>query len=230
MTGAEIALAALLLLGAALNWYAAWTLKLKLYFATKPAVLVILIALYIVWAGAPPPALPFLIGFGFSLLGDIFLIPRSPRWFLAGLSAFFFAHLAYIHGFTAAPAPILPTALIGACAGALLAVLSAYILRKTRSKPELKPMRRVFLPYAPVLVIMAASAVLCFFRSGWPLQAAALSAIGALLFLISDFMHAADRLGKRIPRVKFWIIATYHIGQMLIALGTAQWALHVSAV
>ena len=91
-------------------------------------------------------------------------------------------------------------------------------------------MRRVFLPYAPVLVIMAASAVLCFFRSGWPLQAAALSAIGALLFLISDFMHAADRLGKRIPRVKFWIIATYHIGQMLIALGTAQWALHVSAV
>jgi uncharacterized membrane protein YhhN len=49
-------------------------------------------------------------------------------------------------------------------------------------------------------------------------------ASGGLLFFISDLLHGADRLGKRIPHAKFWIIATYHLGQFLIVLGAAQWA------
>jgi len=229
MTGATDVLVPVLLLCAALNWYAAWVLKLKLYYATKPFVLIFIIALFIAWTGALPLALPFLLGLGLSLLGDIFLIPRSPRWFAAGLVAFFFAHLAYIYGFTAAPAPLLPTVLIGAGALALLAMLSAYVLQKTGDKPAFKPMRKAFLPYALVLVLMAASAVLCLFRPDWPLGAAVMSAVGALLFLFSDFLIAAERLGKPIPRVRFWIIATYHIGQLLIALGAAQWVWHVSS-
>lgn len=212
-----------LLLCAAVNWYAAWVLKMKLYYATKPIVLVFTIALFIVWAGASPLSLPFCIGLGLSLLGDIFLIPRSQRWFLAGLLVFFLAHLAYIYGFTASPAPLLPTVIISAVACVVLAMISAYVIRKTDNKPELKPMRRVYLPYALVLVLMTASASLSFFRADWPTRAAAMSAFGALLFLSSDLLHAADRLGKRIPHAKFWIIASYHLGQFLIVLGAARW-------
>jgi len=218
-----------LLISAGLNWYAAWKLKLKLYYITKPMVMLLILALFLSWVGVLAPALPFLIGLGLSLLGDIFLIPRSRGWFFAGLVTFFFAHLAYIHGFNAAPAPLRPTVLVSAGAFAVLAILSAYVIRKTGNKPELKPMRRIYLPYGLVLVVMTASALLCLFRFDWPLRAAAISAFGAVLFLFSDAMHAADRLGKRIPRVKFWIIATYHIGQLLIALGAAQWVLHRSS-
>lgn len=57
-----------------------------------------------------------------------------------------------------------------------------------------------------------------------PLPAAGMCAFGGLLFLISDTMHAADRMGKHIPRVKFWIIVTYHVAQFLIALSAARWA------
>lgn len=223
MSAAPFVLVPLLVLSAALNWYAAWTQKLKLYYATKPVVLVILIALFIAWTGAQPPAVPFLIGLGLSLLGDIFLIPRSQSWFLAGLAAFFLVHLFYILGFNAAPFPLLPTALITGAAVLLVIILSAYTIRKTGKKPELRPMRRVYLPYAAVLVVMAASGALCLFRPTWPLPAASMCAIGGLLFLISDLLHAEDRLGKRIPRAKFWIIATYHLGQFLIVLGAAQW-------
>ena len=75
-------------LSAGLNWYGAWAQKLRLYYATKPIVLLLLIALFILWGGTLPSALPFLLGLGFSLLGDICLIPRSQTWFLAGLVAF----------------------------------------------------------------------------------------------------------------------------------------------
>ena len=224
MSAAAYVLLPALAVSAALNWYAAWTQKLRLYYATKPVVLVILIALFIAWTRAQPPAVPFLIGLGLSLLGDIFLIPRSQRWFLAGLIAFFLAHVSYVYGFNAAPAPLLPTLLAAAAAGLLLGALFAYVIRKTGKKPELKPMRKVFLPYAAVLVLMAASAVLCLFRSAWPLPAAVMCASGGLLFLTSDLLHGADRMGKRIPHAKFWIIATYHLGQFLIVLGAAQWA------
>jgi len=65
-----------LVVSAALNWYAAWMQKLRLYYATKPIVLIILIALFVLWGGLHPPALPFLVALGLSLLGDIFLIPK----------------------------------------------------------------------------------------------------------------------------------------------------------
>ena len=224
MSAAAYVLLPALVVSAALNWYAAWMQKLRLYYATKPIVLIILIALFVLWGGLHPPALPFLVGLGLSLLGDIFLIPRSQRWFLAGLIAFFLAHVSYVCGLNAAPAPLFPTLLAAAAAGLLLGALFVYVIRKTGKKPELKPMRKVFLPYAAVLVLMAASAVLCLFRSAWPLPAAVMCASGGLLFLTSDLLHSADRMGKRIPHAKFWIIATYHLGQFLIVLGAAQWA------
>lgn len=223
MSAAAYVLLPALLCSAALNWHAAWRQDLSLYHATKPAVLIFLIALFIIWGGLEARALPFLAGLGLSLLGDIFLIPRSLAWFLTGLIAFFLAHLVYICGFNAAPAPLLPTILIGAAALLVLTGLFIIIFQNTTKKPELKPMRRVFLPYAAVLVLMAASGVLCLFRPEWPLQAAGMCAAGGLLFFFSDLMHGADRMGKRIPHGKFWIIATYHLGQFLIAFGAAQW-------
>src|SRR5688572_27173059 len=46
-----------------------------------------------------PYGVAILIGLGLSLLGDVFLIPRTRIWFLAGLVSFLLGHLAFAAAF-----------------------------------------------------------------------------------------------------------------------------------
>ncbi|MFZ3071268.1 MAG: lysoplasmalogenase [Anaerolineaceae bacterium] len=202
-----------------LNWIGAAQKNWKLYFATKPFVLAALILYFGLNGGLRADRLPFMVGLVFSLLGDIFLIPHSYRWFMAGLVAFFCTHLSYLIGFSQQPASPAPTILCSIAAVALIGFLCWYILRKTQGKPELKSMRKVYLPYSVVLVLMAETAILCWFRPGWSKPAAALVGLGSIGFLTSDILHACERMGKRIPMAKFWIILTYHLAQFMIVTG-----------
>lgn len=202
-----------------LNWIGAACKNWKLYFVTKPLVLVGLIYYFLLNGGLQPENLSFLAGLVLSLLGDIFLIPHSFRWFVAGLIAFFFAHVMYLVGFNRYPAPLLPTIVSCGLALALTAYLVRFILKQTRGKPELNPMRKLYIPYSIVLVLMTASAILCLFRPGWSKPAALVASLGGLSFLVSDILHACDRLGKRIPQAKLIIIVTYHLAQILFISG-----------
>src|SRR5690606_6889345 len=73
-----------------------------------------------------------------------------------------------------------------------------------------------FKGYGVLVLAMAISAVLCLARPGWSELAAVFAGIGGILFFVSDAMIGLDKLDRRLPKYKFWIIFTYHLGQFLI--------------
>jgi alkenylglycerophosphocholine/alkenylglycerophosphoethanolamine hydrolase len=202
------------------NWIAAALEKRELYFASKPLVLIVLMLFYTQAGGLDQIRLPFLIALFFSLLGDIFLIPRSTRWFVAGMLAFLIAHLVYIWAFShwpVSPGAALPVIAAGAI---LLAALTYLVLTKTKNKPEFKRMRFAFILYGSVLTTMTVVAVLCLWRPAWPKWSGALAALGGLFFFVSDSILGLEKMGKRLPATRLLVISTYHIAQMLIISST----------
>ena len=203
-----------------INWIAAAQERRELYLASKPLVLIVLIIFYIRMGGLDAQRLPFLIALFFSLLGDIFLIPRSKRWFIAGMVAFLIAHLLYVWAFS--HWPVSQGAVFPAIAGGLIALsaLTTLVLTKTKNKPEFKRMRFAFILYGSALTAMTVVAVLCLWRTAWPRWAGALAALGGLFFFVSDSILGLEKMGKRLPATRLLVISTYHIAQMLIISST----------
>lgn len=198
------------------NWYAAWKENLRLYYFTKPLVLTGLI-LYVILSGKlTPERFPFLLGLAFSLLGDIFFIPRGTSWFIAGMAAFSITQILYIWGFsyTLPSTHVLVVALVAYLAGLLIIHLA--LNRFSRRSPLSKSFLPFFKIYAALVLGMAVNALLCLARPGWSDSAAVMAGIGGILFFTSDAMIGLDKLDKRLPKFKFWIIVTYHVAQFLI--------------
>ena len=203
-----------------INWVAAAQERRELYAASKPLVMIVLIVFYLKLGGLEPQRLPFLVALSFSLLGDIFLIPRSNRWFIAGAIAFLIAHLVYIWAFSRWPVSAgleMPAVLVG---GAVIAVIVWMVLTKTKNKPEFKRIRFMFILYGSVLTVMTTIAVLCLWRPAWPRWAGTLAALGGLFFFVSDSILGLEKMGKRLPATRLLVISTYHIAQLLILFST----------
>jgi uncharacterized membrane protein YhhN len=49
-----------------------------------------------------------------------------------------------------------------------------------------------------------------------------MAGIGGILFFLSDGMIALDKLDRRLPKYRFWIIVTYHLAQFLIVGAVIQ--------
>jgi len=199
------------------NWNASWRGKFSVYYATKPFVLLGLIAIFLLNGPTGSFRLPFLLGLMFSLLGDVFLIPQGKRWFLAGMGAFAVAQILYIIGFNASlpSSPVLVIGIVGFLAGALILHLAAdRLAAKTNLSRRFLWLCKI---YSFLVLGMAISAVLCLDRAGWSDTGAVMAGVGGILFLVSDIMIGLDKLDRRLPRYKFWIIVTYHVGQFLIA-------------
>ena len=203
-----------------INWVAAAQERRELYAASKPLVMIVLIVFYLKLGGLEPQRLPFLVALSFSLLGDIFLIPRSNRWFIAGAIAFLIAHLVYIWAFSRWPVSAgleMPAVLVG---GAVIAVVVWMVLTNTKNKPEFKRIRFMFILYGSVLTVMTTIAVLCLWRPVWPRWAGTLAALGGLFFFVSDSILGLEKMGKRLPATRLLVISTYHIAQLLILFST----------
>ena len=198
------------------NWIAIWRGNLTAYYITKPLVLLGLIAFFLLQGALGVIRLPFLLGLVFSLIGDILLIPRGTRWFIAGMAAFSLTQLFYIWGFNAnlPSIPVIVMATFALLAGILILHLA---IERFAITSELK---KSFLPflkiYGSLALAMAISAMLCLARPAWPDLAAVLAGIGGTLFFVSDVMIGLDKLDRRLPKFKFWIISFYHLGQFLI--------------
>ncbi len=70
------------------NWVGAAGKKRGLYYTTKPLVIVALLLFFSQKGGLTLNAGLSFLALVFSLLGDVFLIPRAMRWFIAGIWAF----------------------------------------------------------------------------------------------------------------------------------------------
>jgi len=145
-----------------------------------------------------------LLGLVLSAAGDAFLLSDAPRAFLAGLSAFLLAHLAYAAAFAPISHPSLPV-----LAG--VATFTAGVLAWLW--PRLGAMRVPVVAYASVIggMVWLATGV-----------DGALVPVGALLFWGSDLLVAQRQVGPRSPLDLAVGWPLYFTGQYLLALSIGR--------
>jgi uncharacterized membrane protein YhhN len=206
---------------AILNWIAVWKEIKPLEYVAKPGVMLALLAWLWGVSGFRGGLFWFALGLFFSLWGDIFLM-LTRDLFIPGLISFLLAHLAYVIGFTRT----LPPANYASLALALAVTAAAgFVYRRVASgltasgNPKLKT--PVFL-YTNVISLMLLTALLTLLRSEWRPEPALLASLGALLFFLSDGILAWNKFVAPLRYGKLAVIASYHLGQVLITLGAAQ--------
>lgn len=135
-----------------------------------------------------------------SLLGDICLMFSGNAWFMAGLSSFLLAHLAFIpallHGVTSPTLPLWSIGLVLWGVG-----FFAWLLPKTG------PLKIAVVIYGAVLMAMALSAI-----ARWqvfPNAASAWGLVGALLFVVSDSSLSVRQFNGRYRGAQALILSTY---------------------
>jgi alkenylglycerophosphocholine/alkenylglycerophosphoethanolamine hydrolase len=215
---------------AVVDWIAAdkkW--KIIEYFA-KPATMLALLGWMWQSTGLGGSMLWFTLGVVFCLAGDVFLmIPKN--LFIFGLLAFLVGHIFYILGLNGVPpfsniAGLARFLIMGKWLAIIgLVILAAYLIwyypklaggLNAQRKSSLKiPV----LIYSLFISLMVFSALMTWYRAGWPTIAAASVSLGAVLFFASDSMLAWDRFLKPLPHARLRVMSTYHLGQIGIILG-----------
>jgi uncharacterized membrane protein YhhN len=156
-------------------------------------------------------ALWIAVGLVFSLAGDILLM-WPERFFVGGLGAFLFAHIAYLAAFTRGvkfPAS-------WAVWIFYLVIGTGLVLLLNASLPD--GLKATVAFYAFALATMAAQATgrYLLLRS----RAAMLAAAGGIFFMVSDGLLAVDRFRAAIPYAAVVVLVPYYVAQFLIALST----------
>jgi len=180
------------------------------HYVSKPltTLLILLLAVLSPADTGPGTRLLIVLGLAASVIGDIWLMLPRDR-FVLGLAFFALAQLCYIAAFggTLSTCPsfwaYLPYL---ACA----AGMSALLWRDAGA------LRLPVVVYALLLVSVGWVAGARWLEQGT--TPALQGWVGALLFLISDSLLAWNRFRRPIPNGAAWVLATYYLGQGLIAL------------
>jgi uncharacterized membrane protein YhhN len=150
---------------------------------------------------------------GLSCLGDIFLDLDPAGFFVHGLLAFLSAHLVYILLFVRNwQRPLRPTGwqLLLTALVLLYSLLLAHWLA-----PSLGGLARSVMFYVCVITVMVVTAIQAGFAKPWIVG-------GAILFMISDSLIAAQRFKTPLLFSNYLIWATYYSAQYGIAIGFLQ--------
>lgn len=213
MTAVLFTLAGLVAIG---DWIAVARGRSALEALAKPLVLILLlIAVASADLGRAKPEI--VLGLGLGLIGDIALLfsdsedtsDPADAAFVTGLAAFLAGHVAYAVAFLRAGVSqwqLLAGILVVAGTSALV---SPRILRAARRAGG-DGLAGTVAVYSTVLAVMAALAV----GTG-----AVATAIGGVLFVLSDATLAWDRFHQRLLRGPVIVAVTYHLAQFLIVLG-----------
>lgn len=178
----------------------------------KPLATALLVALVLLAPAPPSERYRLLLAGGllFSLAGDVFLMLPEER-FLAGLGSFLAAHVLYAAAFlgTEGAAARLAPAL-----GAYLLVAALLVRWLWAGVPP--RLRGPVAVYAAALSTMAASALARALTTGG--SGAWAAETGALVFVASDALLAADRFRGPIRHARPAVLGTYYAAQLAIAL------------
>jgi len=153
-----------------------------------------------------------LTGLTLSFAGDAFLIGETQQAFLAGLTAFLLAHLAYVAAFAVNGINL------RWLAGASLPVIGIAVGIAMWLAPHTPP--ELSLPvclYTIVISSMVSAAVGTRGKGG-----SVLILVGALLFFLSDLSVAALRLVQTDFPTYVWGLPLYYAGQLCLALSVSQ--------
>ena len=213
------------LIAAVADWVAVAKGWKRIEYFAKPATMVLLFGWLSLARGfGAAPLIYFGLGIFFSLAGDIFLMVSyarfSNRWFLPGLAAFLFAHVAYIIGLNT---PVGGLSLIEAIGIAIiLTIMTARILQRILAGVREKGLQRLVIPvmaYGTVITLMLLSAILTLNRLDWKVSAAGLVGVGATLFYFSDIILAWNKFVKPVRNGRVINMAAYHLGQIALIGG-----------
>ncbi len=158
------------------------------------------------------------IGLALGMIGDVLLNLRylvsksaSNKVFALGILAFLSGHILYIVALFGRGANPL-TALI---LTAVISVLGIPPLMKRITAPS-KGLKIFGYVYLVIVIAMFSAAASLLIRNGSsPFNI--VFAVGALLFMVSDFIMIYYSFGKKIPPLRAINLSTYYIGQLLIA-------------
>jgi uncharacterized membrane protein YhhN len=157
-------------------------------------------------------------GLVLGAIGDACLLGAARRWFLAGLIAFLFGHLAYVAGI----AMIEPAERWGGDAGWLAAVpIGVGGLALARLWPRLGSMRLPVIAYVATITAMVVAAIAAAHGSALPAPNRWRLVVGASAFFVSDLAVARDRFIAHSFSNKLWGLPAYYAGQLLLAWSIA---------
>lgn len=209
MTATLLIVAAVVALG---DWAAVYLRLFRIEYILKPLVLALLVAVAATAdLGAAKPWVVAALVLG--LLGDIGLMlsrdGRTDPPFVLGLGAFLIGHLCYIIAFARVGLNGLEL-VAGLLVVAGVAGLTLPQVLRGAARSAGRPFAYVVAGYAAVLSAMTVLAV----GTG-----IVVTAIGGVLFLVSDTAIARERFVERLPYGSVVVIVTYHLAQFLILIG-----------
>lgn len=214
---ARIIILALLSAVSAVHLYHSWIDDSAKRKYTKPFLLPLIIAYYLV--SASEISVILVIALAASWLGDVLLIPKGNKWFTFGGISFMITHFLFIAVYafqfdvSAAVRPLTITAAVAYYG------ISAVIIKKlTPSTPKmmLAPMY-IYLLSNSTMNVFALMQLISLRTSG-----AAVAYAGAVLFFISDCTLFLVRYHKNkdlIFKKHFTVMLTYILGELLIVQG-----------
>ncbi|XP_038641388.1 lysoplasmalogenase-like protein TMEM86A [Scyliorhinus canicula] len=154
-----------------------------------------------------------LMGLILSAVGDVLLLTDSNKLFIVGGAMFAFAHCFYISAFGFTPLNLRAGGLVASVVMLVLIFFSKYC----------KMLQMLLLCcYATLIGVMAwranAEVVFCSQRTATKVT----GAVGAVLFLVSDFTVATNQLCFLVPHDQFIVMTTYYLAQLFITLGIVR--------
>jgi len=148
----------------------------------------------------------------FSFAGDLLLIPKSKKIFIAGIMSFSLAHIAFAAAF------IMPGVSIAAVVIGTVIVAGIFIIIGRWLSPHLPAnMRTPVRSYLVIIGAMASIATGCAFGEG-----PATVLIGAALFVVSDIAVARNRFVSPGFVNKIWGLPLYYSAQLILASTVGQ--------
>ncbi len=180
----------------------------------KPAAALTFVVSGGLWAGlgsgtSTPFGRVMVAGLCLAALGDVLLIPKDPRAFLAGLVAFLLGHVAYAIAFVIRGVDLTATAV----ALLLLALAAVPVLRWLW--PSVGPRMRA--PVAAYVVVITGMVALA---AGTARQGGVWLLVGATAFYLSDLAVARHQFVKRELANRMWGLPLYFFAQLLLAAQT----------
>lgn len=187
---------------------------------SKPAPMIALIIWFSMVGSWQGNLVWFGIALVLSLLGDIFLLFPF-RFFIVGLGAFSLAQVFYIIGLNASQGSVNPSAwLIPIGVGVIAFLNFRPIVVRVQKQPSVRKLLKPVLFYAFLLSLMLCSGWLTLFHSGWFGVSAFLIALGSTFFFTSDSILAREKFLRPSKYGGLLVMATYFLGQILLATGS----------
>lgn len=150
-----------------------------------------------------------LVALALSLVGDVLLIPKDKRSFLAGLVAFLLGHVAFAAAFVVRGTSGLWVALAMGVLAPVGILVGAWLLPSVEARMQLPV--KAYMVVITLMVALAAGSVV--HLGGWILLGA------AVCFFGSDLAVARDRFVAPGFANRAWGIPLYYVAQLMFALG-----------